>query len=107
MEAWNPLPPPSGTTVSDALAKVEVLSACGPIHIDSPVITDEGETRNFTAWLDSAGQRTCVRADWGEGTVEYMGNPTSCRMRYPNVTDEEVVDFDHQERIFARGVVYP
>ena len=79
MTVRNPLPLPGGTAVTETLETLEVLSSCGPVHIDSPIITDAGETRNFTVRLDSAGLRTCVRTDWGDGTVTFMGNPTSCR----------------------------
>ncbi len=79
LQASNPLESVDNSGGPLGSNLVEVLSSCGPVSIESPVITDKGERRNFTVRLENAGRRTCVRIEWGEGTVTYYGNPTSCR----------------------------
>lgn len=93
-------------------SKVEVLSRVGPITIDDfLILSDYNETKRFNIRLGHAGQKTCIVVDYGDDdsevpAFEYFGNPTSCRLRFPEVTDDQVQFLNIDTKTFDLTHVY-
>ena len=92
--------------------KVEVLSRVGPITIDDfLILSDYNETKRFNIRLQHAGQKTCVVVDYGDDDAEfpfyeYFGNPDSCRLRFPDITNEEVNELNINTKTFDLTHIY-
>ena len=107
ISAWNPV---DGWFTKSTI--VEVLSRVGPVTVDDfLILSDYNETKHFNIKLDRCGKKTCVVVDFGDDDSEgvsyqFYGNPDSCRIRFPVLTDDDVKPLDIYEKNFDVTHVY-
>ena len=103
--AWNPL---DGWLWMQKPFTVEVLETIGPIIIDDfNIINDAGEIKHFNIRLGRMGQKTCITLDWNDGSkLQFLGNAMSCKLRFENITENDVMAVDSVAKNFDIFHIY-
>ena len=59
------------------------------------MICFQNELKHFNIKLGQVGKKSCVVVDYGDDdeddpSWEFFGNPTTCRIRFPDILDDHV-----------------